>query len=270
MPSPFPGMDPYLESPDWFPNLHHDLIFCIKETLQTRLPAFYYTQSNQRVWLEYSRRYVEPDVEVVRAGGKARKRGRAGLATAEPRPSEPLMVSVETIEHGPFTESFVEIRRRHGKEIRLVTSLEVLSLSNKTPGNPGREQYLSMQSEVLDGEVHLVEIDLLRRGTHSTAIPRDLARAKAGAFDYHVSVHRFDRPNDFFIYPILLEQRLPVLAIPLLPGDPDATLDLQAVFDRAYDAGPYAREVDYGADPIVPRLRPDQAKWAAARIKAGR
>ena len=26
MPSPFPGMDPYLESPDWFPNLHDALI----------------------------------------------------------------------------------------------------------------------------------------------------------------------------------------------------------------------------------------------------
>lgn len=267
MPSPFPGMDPYLESPDWFPNLHHDLIFCIKETLQTRLPASYYTQSNQRIWLEYSRRYVEPDVEVVRSVGRPRKRGRGGIAIAEPRPSEPLMVSVETIEHGPFTESFVEIRRRQGKEIRLVSSLEVLSLSNKTPGNPGREQYLNKQREVLDGEVHLVEIDLLRRGTHSSAIPRDLARAKAGAFDYHVSVHRFDRPNDFFIYPIPLEQRLPVIAIPLLPGDPDVPLDLQAVFDRAYEAGPYAREVDYGVDPIVPRLRPDQAKWAAARIK---
>ena len=267
MPSPFPSMDPYLESPDWFPNLHHDLIFCIKETLQTRLPASYYAQSNQRVWLEVSRRYVEPDVEVVRAGGESRKRGRGGLAVAEPRPSEPLMVSVETIEHGPFTESFVEIRRRQDKEIRLVTSLEVLSLSNKTPGNPGREQFLRKQREVLDGEVHRVEIDLLRRGTHSSAIPLDLARAKAGPFDYHVLVHRYDRPKDFFIDPILLEQRLPVIVIPLLPGDPDLSLDLQAVFDRAYDAGPYGREVDYGADRIVPRLRPDQAKWAAARIK---
>ena len=38
--------------------------------------------------------------------------------------------------------------------------------------------------------------------------------------------------------------RLPPLAIPLLPGDPDVTVDLQAVFDRAYDAGPYRREVD--------------------------
>jgi len=26
MPSPCPGMDPYLESPDWFPDLHDGMI----------------------------------------------------------------------------------------------------------------------------------------------------------------------------------------------------------------------------------------------------
>src|SRR5262249_55870163 len=158
--------------------------------------------------------------------------------------SEPLVVSVEVVEHGPFQESFIEIRRRRGREVRLVASVEVLSPSNKTPGNPGREQYLNRQSEVLHSEVHLIEVDLLRGGTHTSAVPRDLAEVKAGAFDYHVSIHRFDRPHDFFLYPIRLEQRLPVIAIPLLPGDPDVMLDLQAVFDRAYDAGPYAQEVD--------------------------
>jgi hypothetical protein len=263
-------MDPYLESPDWFPNLHHDLIFCIKETLQTRLTPGYYTQSNQRVWMEYSRRNVEPDTEIVRSGRRSRKRGHGGVAVAELRPAEPLVVSVEIVEHGPFRESFIEIRRRRGREVRLVTSLEALSPSNKTPGNPGRQQYLNKQSEILSGEVHLVEIDLLRGGTHTSAVPRDLAEARAGRFDYHVSVHRFDQPRDFLLYPIPLVQKLPVIAIPLLPADPDVMLDLQAVLDRAYDAGPYSREVDYGADPVVPRLRPEQAKWVAGLIKPRR
>ncbi len=48
MPSPFPGMDPYLENPVWFPNLHHDLIFCIKQMLQVRLPESYYAQIMSR------------------------------------------------------------------------------------------------------------------------------------------------------------------------------------------------------------------------------
>ena len=45
---------------------------------------------------------------------------------------------------------------------RLVTSLEVLSLSNKTPGEHGRELFLRKQKELLASKVNLVEIDLLR------------------------------------------------------------------------------------------------------------
>ena len=115
MPSPFPGMDPYLESLDWFPDLHDSLITFVKGTLQQRLPEFYYAQSSQRVWLEYSQRYVEPDLEVVRSGQEARQRGSGGIAVAQPLPAEPLVVSVETIEHGPFEESFVEIRRHKAR-----------------------------------------------------------------------------------------------------------------------------------------------------------
>ena len=102
---------------------------------------------------------------------------------------------------------------------------------------PGRELYLAKQKEVLAGETHLVEIDLLRSGTHTSAVPKELAEAKAGPFDYHISIYRFDRPKDFLIYPIRMEERLPAIGIPLLPGDADVPLDVQATFDRAYDAG---------------------------------
>jgi Protein of unknown function (DUF4058) len=261
-------MDPYLESPDWFPCLHDGLIFCALESLQSRLPQEYYALSSQRVWLEYSRRYVEPDVEVVRSARPSKRERHGGVAVAEVETKNPVVVRVETIEHGPFKESYVEVRRREGKKVRIVTSIEVLSPSNKSLGNPGRELYLSKQREVLGGDTHLVEIDLLRGGAHTSAVPRDLAEHKAGPFDYHVSIHRFDQPQDFLLHPIRLEERLPVIRIPLLDRDPDVNLDLQAMFDRAYDAGPYLREVDYGKDRITPRLRAEQAKWVAGLIKA--
>jgi hypothetical protein len=263
-------MDPYLESRDWFPCLHDSLITFIMEALQTLLPNTYYAQASQRVWLEYSRRYVEPDVEVARSERRPRQRDRqGGVAVAELKTSRPVLVRVETVEHGPFKESYVEVRRREGKKVRIVTAIEILSRANKTPGNPGRELYLAKQREVLDGDTHLVEIDLLRSGTHTSAVPRDLAGDKAGPFDYHISIHRFDKPQDFLIYPIRLEDRLPAIGIPLLPGDADVSLDLQPLFDRAYDAGPYRREIDYVKDRITPRLRADQTTWAAGLTKAG-
>ncbi len=268
MPSPFPGMDPYLESPDWFLGLHHNLITHMQGALQRSLPRSYYAQSNYRFWLEYSRRYAEPDVEVVHSTKKPRRRSRGGgVAVAKLQTWGPLIVTVETIEHGPFKQSFLEIRRRRGKEVRLVTAIEILSPSNKKVGHESREQYIEKQREVLGIDAHLVEIDLLRGGSHTAAVPRNLVEARAGAFDYLVSIHRFDRPSDFFVYPISMTQRLPQIAIPLLPDDPDVPLDMQAAFDRAYDDGPYTREIQYGKDRIVPRLKPDQAAWAADLLK---
>jgi hypothetical protein len=257
-------MDPYLESPDWFPGLHDSLIIFMKGTLQRSLPESYYAESSQRVWLEHTRRHIEPDVEVVQSGRRPRKRRRGGSLAllAEPREAGPLVVTVETIEHGPFKESFLEVRRRHGKEIQIVTSIEVLSPSNKKKGNPGRVKFLAKQRETLESETHLVEIDLLRGGTHTLAVPRNLVEAKAGPFDYLMSIRRSDRPQEYLVYPISLPQRLPEIAIPLLPGDPDVPLDLQDVFDRSYEFGPYQREIEYGKDPIVPRLKPKQAEWA--------
>src|SRR5262249_13162389 len=131
-----------------------------------------------------------------------------------------------------------------------------------TPGDHGRDLYVQKQREVLRSEVHLVEIDLLRAGTHCTAVPLEPALAQAGPFDYHVCVHRFDRFDEYVVYPIQLAARLPILAIPWLPGDADVRLDLQAVLDRCYDTGLYSRSVNYRTLTTVPPLTPDQVTWA--------
>jgi Protein of unknown function (DUF4058) len=270
MPSPFPGMDPYLENQDWFPCLHDCLIVGLLETLQSRLPEPYYAQTTQRVWLEVSRRSVEPDVDVIHPGWSHSRREEnvGGVAVAvEVDQDEPIAVAVETIEDDPFVEPVIEIRRRQGADVRLVASIEVLSPANKTPDNPSRVKYLDKQREVLAGPTHLIEIDLLRGGDHTTAVPLELAVAKTGVFDYHVCVHRFDQPDLYFVYPIKLEQRLPGIRIPLLPGDPDVRLPLQPIFDKAYDAGPYRRSILYGEDPIIPTLAPDRLEWVKARLK---
>ena len=151
-----------------------------------------------------------------------------------------------------------------------VASIEVLSLANKTPGNQGRDLYKHKQKEILASQVHLVEIDLLRDGEHTTAIPLKSAIDACGPFEYHVSVHGFDDLETFFMYPIRLEDCLPPVAIPLLLGDSAVTVDLQAVFDRCYDAGPYAREILYGEDAVIPPLQTDQAAWAEQVLHAER
>jgi hypothetical protein len=267
-------MDPYLESPDWFPDLHDGLIFSIRAQLQARLPKSYYARSRQHVWLDLKHRPpVEPDVDVLRSGdAKRRRRQRdidsGGVAVAELVTSDPVVVSVEWLMGDPLHEPYLEIHRRQGTDDMVVAVFEILSPSNKTPGDHGRNLYVAKQQETLLSQVHLIEIDLLRAGTHATAVPLDRAVEEAGPFDYHVCIHRFDHFKDFFVYPLKLESRLPVIAVPLLPGDPDVPLDLQAVFDRAYDEGPYARAVHYDMAAVEPPLRPGQAKWVEERLAA--
>ena len=94
--------------------------------------------------------------------------------------------------HDEFREPFVEFYTETPAGKRLVSSLEVLSLSNKTPGEDGRELFLRKQKELLASKVNLMEIDLLRSGEHTAAVPLKQALAECGAFDYHVSVHPFD------------------------------------------------------------------------------
>jgi hypothetical protein len=254
-------MDPFLEHPRFFPGLHGRLVPAISDSLQTCLPEPYYAEISERVWVEFSHRLIEPDVDVLRpAGGPVgRQPFDGGIAVAAPARAEPVLIHVP---HDEVREPFVEIYTRREQAERLVTTIEVLSLSNKSPGQHGRDLYERKQREVLRSQVHLVEIDLLRGGEHTTAVPRDRAIAEAGPFDYHVCIHRFDNQDYFGLYPVLLPAQLPVLAIPLLPGDPTVPLDLQAVLDRCYDAGPYRRRVRYAEDQIVPPLRPEQAEWA--------
>ena len=158
------------------------------------------------------------------------------------------------------------MRSDEGK--RLVSSIEVLSYSNKTPGEHGRDLYLRKQKEILASKVHLVEIDLLRGGEHATAVPRDLACEACGEFDYHVSLHDFTDLEIFYVYPIQLDERLPLVDIPLLPGDAPVRLDFQAAFDRCYGAGPYGQEIRYGEDAIIPPLDPEKAAWAAQLVQS--
>lgn len=264
-------MDPYLEHPDVFPGFHGSLIANLKAALQPILPDTYFADSNERVWLEVSDRLVRPDVGVIRRGQREDDAAPAGSGAISTLPRTQAVLVAGAIEERK--EYFLEIYSRTSDEDRLVTAIEVLSPTNKTPGLDRRGEYLKKQREMVLGQVNLVEIDLLRGGQHTTAVPRERAIQEAGTFDYQVCVHRFDRRGDFFVYPIQLAQRLPVVDIPLLPEDGAVQVDLQVVFARTYDDGPYRKRIRYGEDEIIPPLLPEQAEWAktvlAARAAGG-
>lgn len=249
MPSPFPGMDPYLENPTTWPDLHSSLISYIREELQPQIRPKYIARIGERVELSSLTRAYVPDVLVIRSAPAAYGEAVAdGVLVAD----EPTTISLFEEER---RVPFLQIIRHPSGEV--VTLIEVLSPANKT--GEDRLKYLRKQDDIYNSQANLVEIDLLGEG-----LPTTLARL--GRIDepvgwrYIVSVLRNQNGAKIEAYPISLRQRLPRCRIPLLPEDDDAILDLPAVFTRCYDVGGYDLLVDYSQPPTA-ELSPDDEAW---------
>ena len=272
MPSPFPGMDPYLETPEIWPDFHNRLASEISVELNQGLPAPYYARLETRLELGVvedggGRHRIVPDVVVTRHPRHPAGPGVAVLDRPRRAPSDSIELALlsETVEHG-----FVEVRdptRGH----KLVTLIEILSPSNKRSG-PDREAYRSKQAEILASDASLIEIDLLRAGNR--VFPDDSVGATLEGLeppaDYLVLVSRAWKRGprgSVDAYPCRLMEWLPCLPVPLREGEAAVPLDLQFVVNRAYDGGPYLRgAVDYTRPPTPP-LSPADAEWAAALIR---
>lgn len=252
----FPGMDPYLEDPQLWPEIHTALIVYIRDQLQAVLPPRYVAGMGTRVYLQGPDRDVIPDVHVKRE--RPRPTGSApGLAVAD----APEVVCASELE---IQEPYVTILdRQRGQAV--VAVIEVVSPTNKYAG-PGRESYEAKQQEVRHSQAHLVEIDLLRAGPHVLAVPEWLARGR-GSYDYLICVNpAWERRQEFQLYRRRLPERLPRISVPLAGDDPDVILDVQAVLHQAYGAGSYRQRLNYDAS-CVPSLPPENQDWANQLIR---
>ena len=279
MPSPFPGMDPYLESTDIWPDFHDRMAEQMSRDLNRTLPRPYYARLVMRpevgiVGEEIPGRIV-PDVAVARSSVPGSESQPAGLAVAE-RPRTDLSPSVRMrVPNEPLRHHLVEIRDGSRGHL-LVTLIEIASPSNKRPG-PDRRTYEAKQQDILHSDTSLVELDLLRGGDRLLGGP--LILEAAGRLeprpDYLVGVSRAwqrDAELDYELFTVRLEDPLPCIPVPLREGEPEVPLDLQYVFNQVYEGGPYARgAVDYGVPPDPP-VRPEQADWLAGcleRVRRG-
>ena len=246
----FPGMDPYLEDPRLWPGVHTSLIVYIRDLLQPMLRPRYVAAIEERVYVQGADSERIPDVTIRR--GKRRAKGSTAVVESD----EPVLVRVPA---GEVHEAYVTILDSHADEA-LVAVIEIVSPTNKYAG-PGRESYRAKQREVLHSKAHLVEIDLLRTGPHVLAVAEWAARAQA---DYHylACVNRAEGERDeFALYARTLRQRLPIIRVPLKPGDADVPLDVQAALERTYEQACYAERLAYDK-PCQPPLSPEDQAWA--------
>lgn len=247
MPSPFPGMNPYLEQPSVWHDFQGVLVTLIRLHLARQLVGRYQVRMDENVYVHEldaeSRRLIgRPDTHI------------AGIPStvATSGPSATLLAPVQgTIPQGVdlLRERFVEIRDGRGE--RLVTVIELLSPTNKRPG-VDRLQYLAKRQQYLHSDVNLVEIDLLRGGEPMpvTGLP---------PCDYCVVISIASKRPAADLWPIGLREPLPDIPIPLSEKDPSVIMPLQALLDKAFDGAGYDSTL-YDAY-LVPPLSEVDAEW---------
>jgi hypothetical protein len=255
-------MDPYLEDPAGWTEVHQRLITTLSTELNRLLPPQYVARMGERVYVAQSSRSIYPDSMVLERPAAAPVLSQGAGGTAVMVASDPPWIV--TVLPAEAREVFVEIYSLRG-EHRLITVIEVLSPTNKAAGTEGGRLYLTKQREVLASQTHLIEIDLLQHGEHTVAPPVD-DLLQRGDWHYLVSLHRGGQVERFEVWPISLRQRLPRIHVPLADEDPDVVLDLQAVLDRCHDEGAYSRALDYRQDPPVPLSRED-TEWTDALLR---
>lgn len=247
MPTPLPGMDPYLERPALWPNVHSSLIVAIRDDLAPRLRPRYYVSVEERVvtlGVEDLPFAARPDVAVIHRAPSS------GASAAGAVAQTPGVVTVELPMPEEMREVYLEIREVDSE--RVITVVEVLSPTNKLTGT-GRRQYEQRRLGVLGLQTHLIEIDLLRAGTPMTMLGFE------GRSDYRILVSRAEKRPLADLFPFSVRQPIPVFRLPLQPGDEEPELDLNHLLHTLYDRAGYDLRIDYHAEPEPPLAEADAA-----------
>lgn len=263
MPSPFPGMDPYLEGAEW-QDVHQRLGAQISKQLSplirpryvarlaiATIPDFPYAQEIEGMY---------PDVEIFRSkptfsvSGNF-PTGKGGVALLEP----PITLQMPTLRVRMVT---VEIREIENN--RLVTSIEVLSPVNKR--KPGLSSFLEKRERLMCAGVHLLDIDLIRRGKHPVKLSNVVDPDSGENAPYVVLLTRA-KNDKLELWPIYLQEKLPVVAVPLRAPDDDVPLDLGLALSTIYDEAAYDLTIDYRQTPPPPAFDPETQLWIDTLLK---
>lgn len=252
MPSPFPGMNPYLEQATVWQDFHQTFLVTLRTAILPQVAPRYFVELEVSLYLDPS---DEDDLLFAVADAALPE----GKSSAPRNPSGATIAAPVTVTVPGVTKK--KARRlliRDAKDRQVVTVIEMLSPSNKDSG-PDRTRYVDKRTEILTSTTNFVELDLLRGG------PRMPVR-KLPPCDYYALVSRhWERPN-MGLWPVSLREPLPPIPIPVREGDPEPTVGLQAVLQRAYDDGGYAYHI-YEGKPEPPLSAADAA-WARELLAA--
>ena len=240
----FPGMNSYLEG-YLFQDLHSALASRIRALLtpllRPRYAARLEVSTVQDTSLSEELGIVYPDVEVVKTIDASRSSA----------PQTTIFTPATLTLPPPVTLRIPTVEVREVTGNRLVTCIEIISYANKR--QLGFEQYQQKRDRLLRAGIHLVEIDLIRRGQ------RVLSDSPIPNSHYCISVSRVSERVD--VWAISMQQPLPTIPIPLLPPDADVPLDLSRAIHHVYEEADYDLTIDYSRQPPPPALSEAEQYW---------
>lgn len=267
--SPFPGMDPYLQQPNYWPECHNRLIVAIADALVPSLRPKYEVAIEKRIYevesidAESGLLVGIPDVAVKQRSPSAIPKTDQPVVDASQtsgvrRLSQPIAVAVPLPQQ--VKQAYLEVRELATGAV--VTAIEILSPVNKRMGD-GRNDYLKKRRKILSSLTHLVEIDLLWAFTPMPLISETIRDAGL------VLVSRSgDRPQAS-LYAFRLSEQLPAFFLPLQPEDPEPVIDLQILLNQLYDRAGFDYRIDYTLEPPAHLSEADRT-WIIQHLESKR
>jgi hypothetical protein len=244
-------MNPYLENPELWAEVHSRLIVAIADSIAPQLRPKYRVAVEKRVYQMADENTVLvgiPDVTIGRSLTNTQP-DALNIAVASP-PAKPVTVDIPIPEE--VREGYLEVREVGTGEV--VTAIELLSPKNKRPGE-GRQAYEKKRQQVLASLTHLVEIDLLRAGEPMPILGKQIQS------DYRILVSRSGLRPKAELYPFQLVEPIPAFLLPLRRGDTEPVVDLQTLIHGVYDRAGFDLAIDYTREPVPP-LGEIDAIWA--------
>ena len=259
--NPFPGMNPYLEHPRLWPDVHNSIITALRNYLARRLRPEYRVTTQERVYV-----LAEPDSNGNGSGGVrvtdvavlalAGETGASVGHTAPEHGKEAIAVRLPTTEL--FKERYLEVRTVDREQV--IAIIELLSPTNKA-GGAGHNEYLAKRVAVLSSATHLVEIDLLRAGRRMPII------GDAPNRHYRILIadaRRQEPVGDLYVFDFRGE--IPGFVMPLAKDAEGIAVNLNGVVNDVYTDGSFDLGIDYQQDPEPPLSDADRA-WLAQLLR---
>ncbi|MEQ1824813.1 MAG: DUF4058 family protein [Pirellula sp.] len=256
--NPLPGMNPWLE--EYWGDIHSRLTLYAADSIGGQLPPTLHAHVEEYLAIEHDperglpeTRSIAPDVTIRESIS-----GQSGPGSSSVAVLDDLETDMEICRRWVEPPTLRRIKIVDTSDgSRVITVIEFLSPSNKT--KKGAESYIQKQRELLDADVSLVEIDLIRRG-HWIMAADEQCYPRRVSKPYRICVSRSTSSIKSEVYLATFARPLPKVKIPLRESDADVLLPLQPLVDQAYENGRYGNIIDYDKLPTF-ALEAEESSW---------